>query len=294
MAALVAPLAHSQVGYEATPLKYEFPIAANAQLIPGGLAMLVGGYVQEAAAGAAGTSGGDNPIVGVVSSPSHMDELDNLTGNPFGNSGLAGARIIEITQGVFDFASGAGADAITAANAGLPCYAIDDHTVGLTSASGTRPRAGKIVGISAAGKVQVLIGFAGTDPKQGKDVELVATAALAAGQIVALDTAHAGQVVAAALGQVPIGVVQNAPGAGGFAIVRSFGLGIVKTAGAQAVGDLLESAAGGVSKVLVLETVSGADVVGGTLVGQALSAVAAAGLVAVFIDIGGGVPTTAA
>jgi hypothetical protein len=41
-------------------------------------------------------------------------------------------------------ANSAGADAITSANIGAYCYVVDDQTVALTSAGGTRPIAGKI------------------------------------------------------------------------------------------------------------------------------------------------------
>lgn len=75
------------------------------------------------------------------------------------SDGAAGDKVIDILQGVFKVANSAAADAITAADIGKPCYAVDDQTVaktnGLTAGLATRSPAGVIVGVEATG-VQVL------------------------------------------------------------------------------------------------------------------------------------------
>jgi len=60
--------------------------------------------------------------------------------------GAAGALNVEVEYGVFGYANSAGADAISAAHVGgnTLAYAVDDQTLALTSASGTRPLAGVI------------------------------------------------------------------------------------------------------------------------------------------------------
>jgi len=67
--------------------------------------------------------------------------------------GTAGALTVEAQPGVFPFVNG---DAITAADAGKPCYAIDDQTVVKTAGAG-RPYAGVIFGLTN-GEVRVGIG----------------------------------------------------------------------------------------------------------------------------------------
>lgn len=60
-------------------------------------------------------------------------------------SGSADACQVQVEFGVFGWTnSGAGVDAIAAANVGQVCYVVDDQTVALTSAGGTRPVAGII------------------------------------------------------------------------------------------------------------------------------------------------------
>lgn len=58
------------------------------------------------------------------------------------NSGSAGDRTIRYRPGIFQFANSAGADEITDAHAGAPCYAADDQTVAATDGGGTRSIAG--------------------------------------------------------------------------------------------------------------------------------------------------------
>lgn len=287
MAVLTAPRDNVQFGDAAVLQKHVYPVGANVQLYPGGLAYLSGGNLLEVAA-AANT---DGCIPGIVTNPVHTDQLNNLTGNPFGNSGAAGAFLVEVTAGEFDFVSGSGAEAITAANIGEICYAIDDQTVGLTSSLGARPIAGKVTGLDAvSGQVRVLVGFVNAD--EGITIAMPAAAAIAQGTIVSVNAS--GQVAASTLGQMPFGVCQNAPaGVNAYAKVRVNGIGLVVSGAAITVGMMLESTASGQAKQLVLS--SGAGITGGTFLGWALTAVGGAGLLFLaYIAPAGAVPTTAA
>lgn len=71
--------------------------------------------------------------------------------------GSAGQLSIEVKPGVFCFANGSGADAITAAHVGMICYASDDQTVNLTDGAGLRPAVGKIYGLQGT-QVKVGVG----------------------------------------------------------------------------------------------------------------------------------------
>ena len=106
-----------------------------------------------------------------------------------------------------------------------------------------------------------------------------------------LDTAHANQVVAATVGAVCIGIVQNSPAAGGYAKVRYSGVGIVKVATSITVGMLLEADGTVSAKQAVATTVSGSATTGGNILGQALSA-GSSGTIQIFIQIGGCTPGT--
>ena len=53
------------------------------------------------------------------------------------------------------FTSGTSADLIANASVGLPCYVMDDQTVGLTTGSSTRIAAGNIYWVNEAGQVGV-------------------------------------------------------------------------------------------------------------------------------------------
>lgn len=64
----------------------------------------------------------------------------------------AGAKSLTVQPGIVGwFASGAAGDLIDESKRGLDCYVIDDDTVGLTSATNTRARAGMIYEVTADG-----------------------------------------------------------------------------------------------------------------------------------------------
>lgn len=70
--------------------------------------------------------------------------VDNSLGQP-------GDKVVMVRRGkAFKFAN-SGADAVTQAEFGLPCYIVDDATVAKTNGNGTRSPAGIVVGVEADG-----------------------------------------------------------------------------------------------------------------------------------------------
>lgn len=63
----------------------------------------------------------------------------------------AGGDSVNVRRGTFRFANSSGADEITLADVGKDCFAVDNQTVSLTDASGTRPKAGRIFDVDAGG-----------------------------------------------------------------------------------------------------------------------------------------------
>jgi hypothetical protein len=66
--------------------------------------------------------------------------------------GLAsGAKTFKIEFGEYSWGNSAAADAIAQADVGNDCYAVDDATVAKTDGTGTRSKAGTIMGVDASG-----------------------------------------------------------------------------------------------------------------------------------------------
>lgn len=61
------------------------------------------------------------------------------------NSGASGAKSCPVRRGTFEFASAGSGDQLSQSSVGKVVYAKDDQTVGLTSNSGVRPVAGKLI-----------------------------------------------------------------------------------------------------------------------------------------------------
>ncbi|MCL5266711.1 MAG: hypothetical protein M1469_01230 [Bacteroidetes bacterium] len=71
-------------------------------------------------------------------------EVDNTLG-------ADGDLSITVEEGEFKFDNSAAADAITIADIGSPCYAVDDQTVAKTDGVGTRSKAGIVTGVDSDG-----------------------------------------------------------------------------------------------------------------------------------------------
>jgi len=67
------------------------------------------------------------------------------------SAGADGAAKGSVRRGCYQFANSAGADQITLASVGDSAYVVDNQTVAKTSATNTRPVAGKIVDVDADG-----------------------------------------------------------------------------------------------------------------------------------------------
>ena len=63
----------------------------------------------------------------------------------------SGAKTLKIEFGEFSWSNSTAADAITQADVGNDCYAVDDATVAKTDGGGTRSKCGKIMAVDASG-----------------------------------------------------------------------------------------------------------------------------------------------
>lgn len=111
-----------------------FPVAANALVYAGVMAVLSAGNLTKGITG-----------VGLVSVGVTRERIDNT-------GGAAGAIRGNVHRGVFGpFANSAAGDLIAVADIGTDCYIVDDSTVAKTSGSATRSVAGKVFDVSADG-----------------------------------------------------------------------------------------------------------------------------------------------
>lgn len=119
-------------------------VAAAAVLLQGGLVLADAGYARPARAGQGGTDllkindVADYRVVGIA--------LESVTGGA-----ADGDRTVEVEFGTFLFKNSAGVDAITVAALGKLVYVVDDETVALSSAGGTRPIAGIVREVGSDG-----------------------------------------------------------------------------------------------------------------------------------------------
>jgi hypothetical protein len=228
-------------------------------------------------------------IVGMAEQ--HVDNLD----------GSAGDLSCRVRTGVFQWANSAGVDAITAADIGNACYAVDDQTVARSSAGGTRPPAGIVVGVDSTDGVSVETHFGVAVPPTFTAVHLLAGADLSAVGKIAVKVNSSGKVVAAGAGEFAIGILQNAPVADAVAVVAVGGVALAKagtggvTAGQQVVpesdGELI-TAIGSYTKTDDAGAASDA-LKGPSIVGTALSTATAGNEFRVLVNPSGAIPTTA-
>lgn len=88
--------------------------------------------------------------------PARVSTSDQVLGRAMARannaSGSAAAINVEVEQGEYAvYGNSAGADAISRDDIGLSCYVVDDQTVALTDAGGTRGRAGRIHDVTTEG-----------------------------------------------------------------------------------------------------------------------------------------------
>jgi len=121
-----------------TPLRdgdlFSFGVAADTRIHTGALVVLDSAGHAEPASTAAGKR-----TIG------RAEEAVDNTG------GQAGDRTVLVRRGVFRWAKAAGGDAITIADIGNACFAVDDQTVARTDGTGTRSPAGIVVDVDTVG-----------------------------------------------------------------------------------------------------------------------------------------------
>lgn len=149
MAALTANRNTAQWGDHATIELIPIPVKANTQIFAGSIVVWDTG-------GAAGYAAPGRTATGLICAGMAWTGADNRTAT---TGGAAGAITIDVRRGTFKFGNSAAGDLIGQANAGGVCYIVDDQTVALTDATGTRSIAGMIVGVDADGGVWVELGI---------------------------------------------------------------------------------------------------------------------------------------
>lgn len=134
-----------QMGTQVEPTEFDLPMAASTTIY-------IGSLVCKNASGYAVPGSADATLmaVGCATGPTA-----GLPGSSVVNSGSAGDKSIHVRRGVFKFENSADGDAITFAHLGKPCYVVDDQTVALTSAGGTRPFAGTVMGVDSSSNLQL-------------------------------------------------------------------------------------------------------------------------------------------
>lgn len=88
--------------------------------------------------------------------PARATATDKIVGRAIfradNSAGAAGAISVEVENDfAYAWANSGGGDTIALTDIGADCYAVDDQTVALTSATNTRPRAGKIWNVTSDG-----------------------------------------------------------------------------------------------------------------------------------------------
>lgn len=121
-----------------TPLRdgdlFSFGVAADTRIHAGALVVLDDAGNAEPAAAAPGKR-----AIGRAE-----EAVDN-------RDGQAGDRTVLVRRGVFRWAKAAGADALTVADIGNACFALNDQTVARTDGTGTRSPAGIVVDVDSVG-----------------------------------------------------------------------------------------------------------------------------------------------
>lgn len=110
------------------------PVAANAKIYAGSLVAI----------NAAGDAVPASAVVAQRTRGVAQTQVDNT-------GGLAGDKSVPTRRGVYRLKNSAAADLIARADIGNSCYVVDDETVAKTNGTNTRPVAGVIRDVDAAG-----------------------------------------------------------------------------------------------------------------------------------------------
>ncbi len=243
----------------------------------------------------AGTSVASSRVLGRAE-----EYVDNSTG-------AADAKTIKVRQGTYFFANSSSTDAITAADIGRECYAVDDQTVAGTPSNGAYARAGIVVGLESGRGVAVWLG-APVMNAAPTELTFVTGADLSSSQYCGVKLNSSGVIVLCGAGEFPLGILQNAPANGAVGIVRVAGVSLMKADGTGVTrGDKISCAANGLGRASTaagtgaLAYVNTSDagaaqdpVVAASILGQALTTAAASANFYINITQSGAVGATAA
>ncbi len=288
MTALSAARNTKKYNPDVAPELISVPVAASTRIYQGSL---VG--IDANGRAVAGVSVASSRILGQA-----IEESNN-------SAGAAGDKSVRVRMGVFYFANSSSTDAITAAHVGMPCYAVDDDQVALTSNSGARRRAGIVVEVSSTDGVAVWLGSQ-AELSPACDLFFIAGEDLSTYQFSAVKRATGDNTVTrAGAGEFAIGVLQNAPANGAVAHVRVAGVTTMKADGTGVTrGDRISCAANGLARATAAAASGTAHVntsdagaatdpvIGANVIGIALSTAAASANTTVLLTHSGLVPTT--
>lgn len=237
MSALTGVRLTAQYGIDPIPSRLPaMPLKATTKVWAGALvALTLAGYLVPASA---------DPTLRVIGV--HEETVDNT----LGADGAVNANCVR--QGAFMFVNSASTDALTVADVGRVCYAADDQTVARTDGNGTRPAAGRVVGLEGT-QVIVEVGAVVSAGPPAIDQFYIASADLSAKQFYAVKQhSVAGQVaLGAAAGEMVLGILQNAPANGAVAVVRVFGRSKMVAGGVVTMGDPVAITAAAKAKTAV-------------------------------------------
>jgi hypothetical protein len=125
--------------------------------------------------------------------------------------------------GNYYFSNSGTTDAITDGDIGKLCFAANDNTAARTSALGTRPVLGRVVGVDTLG-VLVAVGMEPANADGSVDLLIPAGADLSARRHHPVKLSSNAVVAATVAGEQPLGILQNAPASGAIARVRISGI----------------------------------------------------------------------
>ncbi len=291
MTALSADFARAK-SPDAVASSLNIPVAAATTIYQGamvGVSIAGSGYATNVAATP------DYRVLGVARA--------NVTNTSAAGFGSAGDLNVDVDRGVFALANSSSTDAITAADVGRPCYAVDNNTVARTSNFGLRPTAGIVTRVENS---LVWVEIGAKQVYEDGTIDLLAAAGAdlsTTGQYLFVKLNGSNQIVLAdTAGEHALGVLLNAPASSAIGIVRIHGITYVVAGGSIADGTVLATTATTArAKAAVAATVntsdggvSGDPVIGSYAMGTALSDGTSGNPMRMFVNHMGAIPTTAA
>lgn len=122
-----------RMGDDVHPTYLSIPVKGGAKIFNGSIVALSAGYAVPASS-----------ATGLICVGKAEQTIDNT-------GGVDGAIEVLVRQGVFKWANATAADAITIADRGAACFALDDQTVAKTDGGAARSRAGIVIQVDPDG-----------------------------------------------------------------------------------------------------------------------------------------------